>query len=119
MRGRLMESRIIGQDFLLQMIAVWQKKIGSRMDLYMSTGNEKYLEEMDGKDIDRYLKILESLQKFSAEPKNAASLIGLNLGEGGVTVERKGNSVEITPKTKAIGVLLKEFADQRREEEKK
>jgi hypothetical protein len=117
-RGRLYESKIVGQDFLMKMTSVFQKKIGHKMDRYLATGDESFLEEIDGKMVDRYLKILETLQKISADPRGPASLIGLNVSEG-MIIEKKGNGVEITPKTKVVGELLRQFADMRREEEKK
>jgi hypothetical protein len=118
-RGRLLEARMVNQDFLLQMIQMWQKKIGSKMNKYLATNNEEFANEIDLKDIDKYLKTLDILQRISAEPKSGGNpTVGLNLGEG-VTIERHGNTVEITPKTKAIGDMLKQFADFRREEESK
>jgi len=123
MRDRVLEARIVNQDFLLQLQAMWQKKIGTKIAKYLSTDNEEFANEIDLKEVDKYLKTVELLQKLAGEGKlpadNNRPLIGVNAGDG-VTITRTGeNSMEITPKSKAIGDALKMFADSRREEEKK
>lgn len=123
MRGRVMEAKIVNQDFLLQLQAMWQKKIGTKIQKYLSTDNEEFANEIDLKEVDKYLKTVELLQKLGSEGKapadNNRPLIGVNAGDG-VTITRTGeNSMEITPKSKAIGDALKMFADSRREDEKK
>lgn len=123
MRGRVLEAKIVNQDFLLQLQAMWQKKIGTNIAKYLATDNVEFANQIDLKEVDKYLKTVELLQKLGAEGKapadNNRPLIGVNAGEG-VTIVRTGeNSMEITPKSKAIGDALKMFADSRREDEKK
>lgn len=119
---RMAEAKIVNQDFLLQLINLWQKKIGNKINKYLVTNDEQYAKEIDLKEVDKYLKTLEILFRISGERNDSPqkpSPIGLNLGDG-VTIERKGdNTVEITPKQKAVGEALKQFADMRREQEKK
>lgn len=122
-RGRVMEAKIVNQDFLLQLQAMWQKKIGTKISKYLATDNEEFANEIDLKEVDKYLKTVELLQKLGAEGKspsdNNRPMVGVNAGDG-VTIIRKGdNEIEITPKSKAIGDALKMFADSRREDEKK
>jgi ribosomal protein S8 len=123
MRGRVLEAKIVNQDFLLQLQAMWQKKIGTNIAKYLATDNVEFANQIDLKEVDKYLKTVELLQKLSVEGKpvadNTRPLIGVNAGDG-VTIVRTGeNSMEITPKSKAIGDALKMFADSRREDEKK
>ena len=123
MRGRVLEAKIVNQDFLLQLQAMWQKKIGTNISKYLATDNVEFANQIDLKEVDKYLKTVELLQKLGAEGKAPANnnrpLIGVNAGDG-VTIVRTGeNSMEITPKSKAIGDALKMFADSRREDEKK
>lgn len=123
MRGRVLEAKIMNQDFLLQLQAMWQKKIGSRINKYLATDNEEFANEIDLKEVDKYLKTVELLQKLGGEGKapgeNARPMVGVNAGDG-VTITRTGdNEIEITPKSKAIGDALKMFADSRRADEKK
>jgi len=119
-RGRMIEAKLVNQDFLLQLIHMWQKKIGNKITKYLATDNEQFAKDIDLKEVDKYLKTVEMLHKLSSEKGGNAGgtpAVGLNLGDG-VTIERKGdNTVEITPKSKAIGDMLKQFADSRREEE--
>lgn len=123
MRGRVIEAKLVSQDFILQLQTMWHRKIGSRVTKYLATGNEEFIKELDLKEIDKYLKTAELLQKLAGEGKslttdNTRPMVGLNAGDG-VTIVKKGeNEIEITPKSKAIGDALKMFADARREEEK-
>lgn len=119
-RGRMIEAKLVNQDFLLQLIHMWQKKIGNKITKYLATDNEQFAKDIDLKEVDKYLKTVEMLHRLSSEKGGSGGgtpAVGLNLGDG-VTIERKGdNTVEITPKSKAIGDMLKRFADSRREEE--
>lgn len=120
-RGRLMESKLVNQDFLLLLTQMWQKKIGDHIVKYLATGKVEHANAIDLKEVDKYLKTIEILHRLGGAGSgggNSAPAVGLNLGDG-VTIEKKGdNTVEITPKGKAIGDALKAFADSRREEEK-
>lgn len=119
-RQRVLEAKIVNQDFLLQLQQMWRKKIGNNIVKYQATDNVDFANSIDLKEVDRYLKSVEMLHRLASEkaPGQPNPAVGLNLGEG-VTVVRKGdNTVEITPKNKAISDMLKEFADFRREEEK-
>jgi uncharacterized protein YnzC (UPF0291/DUF896 family) len=123
MRNRVLESKIVDQDFLLQLQAMWRKKIGSKMDKYFATNNEDFLSGIDLKEVDKYMKSVEILHKLAGgkDPTgdNNRPMVGVNAGDG-VTITRKGdNEIEITPKSKAMGEALKMFADSRREEERK
>lgn len=117
--ARLTEAKLADQDFLLKLTNMWRKKIGHKISEYFVTGNAEHASQIDLKEVDKYMKAMEMLHKLSAKGEGTGpSPVGLNLGEG-VTIERKGdNTVEITPKTKAIDSALKAFADSRREERK-
>lgn len=116
---RTLEAKLMGHDFLLQVKHYFEKKIGSNITRYLATNDESFAEKIDLKEIDRYIKTFEALEKLSTirsrSEKNSPS-IGLNVGDG-VTITKKGdNSLEISPKQKAIGDVLKELADFRRKE---
>lgn len=119
-RKRIMETKIASKDFLMQLTHMWEKKIGNKISQFLSTGNEEKANEIDLKEIDRYMKAIDLLHKFSDESSGSGKgpAVGLNLGDG-VTVKKVGNSIEITPKQKAIGDVLKQYADFKREEENK
>lgn len=119
MHGRMMEAKVVNQDFLLQLVHMWQKKIGSKINKYLATNNEEFANSIDLKEVDKYLKTVEILHRLNTEKMAGMSnpAIGLNVGDG-ITVTKKGdNEVEITPKQKSVGALLKEFADMRRASE--
>jgi hypothetical protein len=120
MKRRVIEAKLVSQDFLLQLSQLWEKKIGNKITRYLATNNEEFADQINLKEIDRYLKTMELLQKSLAEPKSDSRgpLVGLNIGDG-ATITRKGdNELEITPKQRAIGDILKQHADMMREEEK-
>lgn len=121
-RNRVIESKIVSQDFLLQLTHLWQKKIGNQINQYLVTGDESHANGINLKEVDKYLKTIEMLHKITTDGPNAkpvAPAVGLNLGDG-VTIKKVGeNEVEVTPKQKTIGDILKQFADHRREESKK
>ena len=120
MKRRVIEARLMSQDFLLELSQMWQKKIGHKIRRYLATDNEEFTDQINLKELDRYLKTIELLQKSMAEPKEGKGpLVGINVGDG-ATITRKGeNEIEVTPKQKAIGDVLKHYADLRREEENK
>lgn len=122
MRNRVIESKLVSQDFLLQLSHAWQKKIGKNITQFLATGDEKYANEIDLKEVDKYLKTIEILHKISSENaagKNKTPAVGLNLGDGVTITKKDDNSVEITPKQNTVGALLKQYADSRRDEELK
>lgn len=122
MKDRLIAAKIESKDFLLQLTQMWQKKIGNKMKQYLASDNEQFANSIDLKEVDKYLKTVEMLDRLSNDGKGGSSKpspIGLNLGDG-VTITKKGdNSIEVTPKQNAISGMLKEWADYRREEENK
>jgi hypothetical protein len=123
---RTIESRLVGQDFLLQLKQLFEKKIGDKIADYLRTNDVKFANEIDLKEVDKYIKTFEALDKLTGErvkasksDKSSAPAVGLNLGDG-VTIKKVGeNEVEVTPKQKKIGDMLKELADFRREEDSK
>lgn len=119
MKRRVIEDLLVSQDFRLQLVQMWHKKLGKKLSKYFSTNNEEHL-DLDLKELDRYLKVVDSLKESIQPPKSSGQgspTVGLNLGDG-VTITKKGdNEVEITPKQKAIGDILQEYADMKRQEE--
>lgn len=121
-RPRVIEANLVNQDFILELQQMYQKKIGSNIRKYLATDNVEFANAIDLKEVDKYLKTVELLHRLSTDKPGKAGgtpAVGLNLGEG-VTIVKKGdNEVEITPKSKALSEQLKQFANFKREEEKK
>ena len=120
-KDRILQANLVNKDFVLQIQQFFLKKIGSKITRYLATGDEEIANKIDGKDLDRYQKYVELLDKLTTEKPSTLRqpAVGLNLGEG-VTVRKVGeNQVEITPKQKTHQEMLKEFADMKRAEEAK
>lgn len=120
-RNRVVQDKVDNQDFMLKLTHFFKKKLGKRIDSYLSTGDESHANAVDGKDIAQAIKAIETLEKLSAEPSVAkiqAPAVGLNLGDGVTVSKNEDGSVEITPKQKTTGELLKQFADAQREADK-
>lgn len=120
-KGRVIDSKLNTQDFILLMIQAYQKKIGAKLQKYLATDDPAHADEIDLKEIDKLIKAIETLQSLSSDTKKSGSktpALGLNVGDG-VTIERDGDSkVTITPvMDKQLGSMLKKFADSRRAEQ--
>jgi antitoxin component of MazEF toxin-antitoxin module len=119
-KGRVIDSKLVSQDFLLLLTQAWQKKISKSLTRYLATDDVAHTEEIDLKEVSQLLKTIEMINNLNGEGKDSkgrSPAVGLNLGDG-VTIEKHGdNSVTITPKEKSLGEMLKKFADSRRAEE--
>jgi hypothetical protein len=118
-RQKVLESKIESKDFLLQLTHMFQKKIGSNISKYLQTDDERFANDIDLKEVDRYIKIVDMLHRLSSEGRDGKPIVGLNMGDGVVITKKSNNEVEITPKQKTLRDALKQFADMRREEEVK
>lgn len=122
LKERILHAKLVNQDFLLQIQQFFLHKIGRKMTRYMATGDEEIANKVDGKDIDRYNKAVELLDKISSEktPTNSRGpAVGLNLGDTGIDIKRVNeNEITITPRNKTVGEMLNELANLKRKEEK-
>lgn len=118
---RLREAKIRSTNFLVDLSYFYQQKIGRHINNFHRTGDIESAEKIDPKDVDKLLKVMDMHLKYSSEGRAApASPVGLNMGENGVTITKSADgSVEITPREAYPTNFLKQYADMRREEEKK
>lgn len=122
MPDKVMDSKLQSQEFLLELVLAYQKKISTNIHQYLRTDNVEFADRIDQRDIGTVLKVMELLHKISAEnlgTQGDKSMVSLNgLSEGGVTITKTGqNSVEITPKS-PFSSKLKQFAELKRQQEK-
>lgn len=121
LKDKVLESKLQSQEFLLELVLAYQKKVSRNVHQYLRTDDSNFFDKIDPKDINTVLKVMELLHKFSAENfgnPNDKALVGLNgLGEGMTITKTGSNSVEITPKS-PFSSKLKEFADLKRQQEK-
>lgn len=123
LKDKVMESKLQSQDFLLELILAYQKKIGKNIHQYLRTDDEKFADKVDQKDVGTLLKVMEILHRLNSEnlsSSNDKALVGLNgLGEGMTITKTGANTVEIMPKgSSSFSSKLKQFADMKRDEEK-
>lgn len=118
-QNRMIESKIVNQDFLLQLVHMWQKKIGAKINDYLASGDEKHANAIDLKEIDKYLKTVETLHRLSGgtDGKPGTPAVGLNLGDGVTISKGADGTVEITPKQTRISDMIKNMAEAKRLEE--
>ncbi len=120
-KERILQAKLMNQDFVLQIQQFFLKKIGRKMTRFMASGDDEVADSVALKDVDMYMKSVDLLDKISTEkvPTGHRPTVGLNLGDG-VTVKKVGEGeVVITPRNKTAGEMLKEFADMKRAEESK
>lgn len=121
-KSRVINSKLASQDFMLLLIQAYQKKIGAQLRRYLATDDSATTNDINLKEIDKLLKVIDMLQDLSTEGKSAPKTpaVGLNVGDG-VTIERSGdNKVIITPSVNnQLGSMLKKFANDRRAEQNK
>lgn len=119
MKQRIFDDKILSQNFMLDLLQMMRKKIGAKMKKYSASGNEEFTNQINLKEVDRYLKIAELLQKSVALPSEKVPLIGLNVGSGATITRNGNNEIEVTPKDTAKANMLKYYADLNREKQKK
>lgn len=120
-RNRVVQDKVDNQDFMLKLTHFYKKKLGKRIDSYLATDDESHADSIDHKDIVQAIKAIETLEKLTTDApvsKPAAPAVGLNLGDGVTVSKNEDGTVDITPKQKTVGEMLKQFADAQREAEK-
>lgn len=122
MKDKIVDSKLQSQEFLLELVLAYQKKISRNIHQYLRTDNAEFADKVDVKDVNTLLKVMDVLHKLDVKDfgQNDKSLVGLNgLGEGMTITKTGANSVEITPKAPSpFSSKLKAFADMKREQEK-
>lgn len=111
---RIVEAKLMHQDLLLRYVQAIHKKIGSQLNSFMATDDNKKLEGINLKEMEIYMKAMDRLQKSTETPKAAGPLVGINMPDGGTMTRTGDNTIEITPKEKSMDGMLKKFADMRR-----
>lgn len=123
LKDKVIESKLQSQEFLLELVLAYQKKISRNIHQYLRTDDEQFADKVDQKDINTVLKVMELLHRLSNEnignPNGDKSLVSLNGLSEGVTLTKTGpNSVEITPKNSPVSSKLRQFAEMKREQER-
>lgn len=101
--SRLMETRLQGLSFLSDVIHFYHKNVGKNIKEYLETGNEKAAEKIDLKNLDKYYKAMDMVEKLMFKPsddKDGAKPINQFFNFfGGTTIKKVGDGkVEIEQK---------------------
>ena len=124
LRDQVLEAKLHSQKFLLNLGYMFERKIGRTVDQYLRSDKVEDGNKIDLKEIDKYLKVVESLQRLSGNLNTESNrpLIGVNPGEGMTITKTGDNEIQITPSntanTGAVKSRLREFADMKRNFEK-
>lgn len=120
MRSRLVESKLVSQDFLLQLTGLYQKKISKQVTSFLATNDDSHAKAIDPKEVGQLLKLMEMLHKLGSDGSGskAVSPVSLGLGDGVTIRKTSDNSVEITPKAASVAETLRQFADAQRAADK-
>lgn len=120
MRSRLVESKLVSQDFLLQLTGLYQKKISKQVTSFLATDDVKHADAIDPKEVAQLLKLMEMLHKLASDGSGskAVSPVSLGLGDGVTIRKTSDNSVEITPKSASVAETLRQLADAQRANDK-
>jgi hypothetical protein len=120
-KSRVVDSKLRSQEFMLLLVQSWQKKIGAKLTRYLATNDEGHMEDINLKELAQLMRAIEmvnELDNTGKDSKGKPSPIGLNLGSG-VVIEKTGdNTISVTPKESAVGDLLQQLADERRNKER-
>lgn len=123
MKGRVVDSKIVSQDFIILLIKAYEKKIGKKLKQYLATDDAAHADQINLKEVDKLLKAVEILQSLNSQGKVSNKAAGVELGLDGFsgTIERsEDNKLKITPAIDAhLDGLLKKMADDRRAEQHK
>lgn len=123
-KNRLVSTKLRNKEFMLLLSQAYQRKIGTQLQRFLSTGLLSDIDEVKGKEVLMLMKIIEltnSLDEEGKDKNGKMPTIGLNAGANGVVVERISDSqLSITPKDKdeSVGNLLKKLAEEKRAKEK-
>lgn len=118
---KILDSKIQSQEFLMELIMAYRKKIGRNINEYLRTDNVEFHDRIDKNDVMTVMKVMELLHKLNSENlgNTDKSMVSLNGLAEGVTITKTGNnSVEITPKVSPFNSKLKQFAEMKRQQEK-
>lgn len=123
MKNKIAESKVKNQDFVLLATQAYRKKIGDKFKLFLATDDERHMGEVDLKEFTQLMKTIEmidGLDNTGKDAKGKTPTVGINIGDG-VTVEKSGdNKISITPNKEApVGDMLRQYADEQREKERK
>lgn len=117
MKNRIIEVRLMSQDVMLQFIQNCNRKFTKKLNS-QANGNEEPAAQINLKEYEIYLKTQALLLKSVETPAPKGPLVGINVGEGATLTRTGDNTIEVTPKQKAVGEMLDEYLALQKETKK-
>jgi hypothetical protein len=119
MANKIRDTRLRSLNFITSLINFHHEQIGSKIDKYLATKDEKIVETIDLKALTHYFKSIEVLEKImnpsNVGPKSGGTTININSESTVKQVDDK--TLEITPgKT---GDVLRALAKMKEEKSEK
>lgn len=112
-KNSVISAKLRNAEFMLLLVQAWRKRLGNKLEQYLSTNDPEHMDDIDLKEVAALMKAIEmvnDLDNTGKDSKGKTPAIGLNLGNG-VIVEKTGeNQVSITPKESTIKGLLQKYA---------
>jgi hypothetical protein len=122
-KGRIIDSNLASEDFLLLLIQAYQKKLGTKLKKYLATDETKHADEINLKEIDKLFKAIEIIESRVKSGKSVSKKAAVELGlkDFSGTIERSADEKLTITSTidRHLGDMLKKFADKRRAEDNK
>lgn len=124
MRDQVLEEKIHSQYFIMKAMHVFRKRMGKKMDKYLSTGDETLADTIDMDSMAQYLKMAQAVASldvkgFTKDPSSGSPAVGINVGDGVNMKKLADGTVEITPRQKSQAEMLADLAKSKREQKSK
>jgi len=121
-KNRVVEEKLRSQTFLMKTMHAFRRRMNKKVDLYLTTGDEKIGDTIDFKEMSLYVKMAETVAELDvkgiAKDPNGNPLIGINAGDGVNIRKQEDGSLEITPRQKTHAQMLADLANMKREQNK-
>jgi len=109
---RVKAVKLESAEFVLDIITMLHRSLGTKVTEYLQTGNREILKEVNLGVLDKYFKSIDALSKLMDKPLATPQLpvpqapITINMGDG--TIEKKEDgSIEITAKSSLKDIAKK------------
>lgn len=121
MLNKIYKNKLEGMNFLTNIMAFNHKYYGDKINQYLMTGDDKIVENLDWKPLEKYVKAVECLNKMLPEdpkdPKDRKPFAEIHL-HGDAEITSSGpNQIKVeTPKAQLVSALA-QFKRQNKQDE--
>lgn len=123
LRERVVEEKIHSQFFIMKAMHVFRKRMGKKLDKYLTTGDETFADTIDMESMAQYLKMAQAVANLDAKgiakDPSGNPAVGINVGDGVSMKKLADGTVEITPRQKSQAEMLADLAKSKRDQKNK